>query len=71
MHLMVFFISDTTKNKSVFPPEIGTDIQVKGKKKHKKHIQFHPIYYIKTNLNNSFMKKTSMTTKQKGFSPEL
>lgn len=70
MHLMIFFISETTKNKSVFPPEIDTDIQVKGQK-HKKHIQFHPIYCIKTNLNNSFMKKISMTTKQKDFSPEL
>lgn len=36
MHLMMFFISETTKNKSFFPPETDTDIQGKGKK-HKKH----------------------------------
>lgn len=69
MHLMIFFISETTKNKSVFPPEIDADIQVKGKKTLK--TQFNPIYYIKTNLNNSLMKKNSVTAKQKRFSPEL
>lgn len=42
MHLMVFFISDTTKNKSVFPPEIGTDIQVKGEKSIKNTYSFIP-----------------------------
>lgn len=69
MHLMIFFISETTKNKSVFPPEIDADSQVKGKKTLK--TQFNPIYYTKTNLNNSLMKKNSVTAKQKHFSPEL
>lgn len=70
MHLMIFFISETTKNKSVFPPEIDVVTQLKGKKKTLK-THFNPIYYIKTNLNNSFMKKNPVTAKQKGFLPEL
>lgn len=31
MHLMIFFIPETTQNKSVFPPERDADIQVKEK----------------------------------------
>lgn len=38
MHLMMFLISETTKNKSVFPPEIDTDIQGKRKKEKKQSL---------------------------------